>query len=114
MINRRSLLAGLIAAPAVVRASALMALPRAPWPPLIKLRGALLCNGALLHIADYPELFAVMGEAYGCAPGRFRLPDLGQSVLGVGEGLKPLRYLVNAEPRWDMPIGALTLQGFAA
>jgi len=114
MISRRNLIAGLIAAPAIVRISALMALPRAPWPPLIKHRGALLCNGALLHIADYPELFAVMGEAYACAPGRFRLPDLEPSVLSVGEGLKPLRYLVNAEPRWDMPIGALTLQGFAA
>ena len=99
-LSRRAILGGLIAAPAIVRVSHLMAMPRALIRPRLD---SLPCNGELVAIADYPELFAVMGTAYGDAPGRFRLPDLGPSVL------KPLRYRVNATPRFAMPVGMLTL-----
>jgi Phage Tail Collar Domain len=104
MISRRSLIGGLLAAPAIVRLPSLMLMPRAPWPPLLApVPGFLACNGALVSIAEYPDLFAVMGHSYGEAPGRFRLPDLGASVI------KPMRYLISAAPRWDWPVGKLMM-----
>lgn len=35
-----------------------------------------LCNGAELQTTEYPELFAVLGSAYGGTAGRFNLPNL--------------------------------------
>lgn len=48
----------------------------------------LLCDGASLLRATYPDLFAVIGTVYGAADGtHFNLPDLrGRSVIGVGTG----------------------------
>lgn len=48
----------------------------------------LLCDGASLLRADYPDLFAVIGTIYGAADGtHFNIPDLrGRVPLGVGTG----------------------------
>lgn len=48
----------------------------------------LLCDGASLLRADYPDLFAVIGTAYGTTDGsHFSLPDLqGRSPVGSGMG----------------------------
>lgn len=47
-----------------------------------------LCEGQELAQADYPELFAVIGNLYGAAgAGNFRLPDArGRAVAGAGNG----------------------------
>jgi Phage Tail Collar Domain len=104
MISRRKLLCGFVAAPAIVRIDRLMSLPRAPWPPIRRVGDSLFCNGALVRIADYPELFSVIGQSYGAAPGRFRLPDLAPSFV------PPLRYTIAAEPGLAAPVGAMTPQ----
>jgi microcystin-dependent protein len=46
------------------------------------------CDGASLLRADYPDLFAVVGTAYGSADGaHFNLPDLrGRSAVSMGQG----------------------------
>lgn len=46
----------------------------------------LVCNGAMVAIDDYPDLYAVVGLAYGPASdGYFLLPDLtGRSAIGAG------------------------------
>lgn len=53
----------------------------------------LLCDGASVLRADYPDLFAVIGTVYGAADGsHFNLPDLrGRAALsqGTGPGLSP-------------------------
>ena len=50
--------------------------------------GWLLCDGSLLAMTTYPELFAVIGSTYG-GDGRnsFALPDLrGRAAFGAGQG----------------------------
>lgn len=46
------------------------------------------CDGSQVSQAEYPELYAAIGDLYGEAdPGYFRLPDLrGRVSLGAGEG----------------------------
>ena len=73
-------LVGLIAAPAVVKADILM--PIKVWPPIIWRKGRfnwdmLVCNGAELRVADFPELFEYLGYQHGGAGPFFRLPDRG-------------------------------------
>jgi len=48
----------------------------------------LLCDGASLLRADYPDLFTVVGVTYGAVDGtHFNLPDLqGRAALGQGSG----------------------------
>jgi microcystin-dependent protein len=48
----------------------------------------LFCDGASLLRADYPDLFAVVGTAYGAVDGsHFNLPDMrGRTALGSGTG----------------------------
>jgi microcystin-dependent protein len=48
----------------------------------------LLCNGASLAIADYPQLYDVIGTTYGGTGGtHFNVPDLrGRTVIGTGTG----------------------------
>jgi len=48
----------------------------------------LACDGASLLRADYPDLFAVIGTAFGSADGsHFSVPDLrGRAMVGVGTG----------------------------
>jgi microcystin-dependent protein len=83
--------------------------------------GYLKCDGRLVNIIDYPNLFDVIGTTYGGdGSTTFALPDLqGRSVVeaGAGAGLSPLGFgettgsegitLTSA----DMP--ALTLNGTA-
>lgn len=45
--------------------------------------GWLLCDGASYDVNIYPELFALIGTAYGSDPNRFKVPDLrGRSPMG--------------------------------
>lgn len=73
-LTRRRVLAGLIAAPAVVRVSALM--PVRTIPPIIPTgtilmhmgpvpRGFLECDGSILSAREYPELAALLAAKYG-------------------------------------------------
>lgn len=50
--------------------------------------GWLLCNGASLLRATYPDLFTAIGTTFGAADGtHFNVPDMrGRSPLGVGTG----------------------------
>ena len=48
--------------------------------------GYLLCNGASYAVADYPDLYAVIGNTYGGDTENFNVPDYRETVLvGVGE-----------------------------
>lgn len=53
----------------------------------------LACDGSSLLRADYPDLFTVIGTAYGSVDGtHFNLPDLrgrAQIGIGTGSGLSP-------------------------
>lgn len=45
--------------------------------------GWLLCDGASYDVNLYPELFALIGTAYGSDPNRFKVPDLrGRNPMG--------------------------------
>jgi hypothetical protein len=102
--NRRGFLTSLIVAPALVRFSSLMAMPRAPWPPvLLRADDRLVCNGALLRVSDFPELFSVLGNSYGGDDSHFRLPDL-TSLPSPGV------YLINSTPLPSGPAGSLVLR----
>jgi len=48
----------------------------------------LACNGAVVSIADYSELYAVIGDTYGAPIAEhFRLPDFrGRAPIGIGTG----------------------------
>jgi microcystin-dependent protein len=49
--------------------------------------GYLLCNGASVLTATYPNLFAAIGYTYGGAGANFTMPDLrGRTIIGVGTG----------------------------
>jgi len=54
----------------------------------------LVCDGALLDVADYPDLYTVIGHIYGAADSdHFYLPDFrGRSASGsgTGTGLSPV------------------------
>lgn len=47
------------------------------------------CDGTLVSQAQYPQLYAIIGESFGASPpeGQFYLPDLrGQFIRGVDDG----------------------------
>jgi len=47
--------------------------------------GWLLCDGGAVLKADYPELYAVLGDKYGSTSTQFGLPDMSDvSPMGVG------------------------------
>ena len=49
-------------------------------------RGYLLCDGASYAVAEYPDLYAVIGNTYGGDTENFNVPDYRETVLvGVGE-----------------------------
>lgn len=51
--------------------------------------GWLLCDGTAVSRSTYPNLFALVGTAFGAGDGTttFNLPDLrGRSIIGVGTG----------------------------
>lgn len=56
------------------------------WPLATPPVGFLVCNGASLLRASYPDLFAVLGTTFGAADGtHFTLPNLtDRMILGVG------------------------------
>lgn len=58
----------------------------------------LLCDGASVLRADYPDLFAVIGTTYGSADGsHFNLPDLRSRIpLGAGTGSGLSTYALGA------------------
>jgi hypothetical protein len=69
-------LASLLAAPAVVRAEALM--PIKVWRPPLRWRdGYIVLNGAELKISEFPDLFDAFGHHYGGRGSTFRLPTSG-------------------------------------
>ena len=81
ILPRRAFLTGLaslLAAPAVVRAEALM--PIKVWRPrLIWRDGLIASNGVELAVADFPDLFTIFGYMHGgCGP-KFRLYDYSSS-----------------------------------
>jgi len=46
-----------------------------------------LCDGRLLKITDYPDLFNLLGTIYGSQPGMFGVPDFrGRTLVGGGQG----------------------------
>jgi Phage Tail Collar Domain len=79
ILSRRGLLAGLsslLAAPAVVRAEALM--PIKVWRPPLRWRdGYIVLNGAELTISEFPDLFDAFGHHFGGQGTTFRLPTSG-------------------------------------
>ena len=89
--SRRSFLAGLVAAPTILKFGLWMPVKAQPilivdasWlrgPMLIERDGLLLANGAMVERATYPELFAAIGTVYGGNSDgtRFRLPNLSSS-----------------------------------
>ncbi len=56
------------------------------WPNYFIPRNHKLCDGELLNISDYPDLFDIIGNTYGGDGNHnFRLPDLrGRVALGSG------------------------------
>ena len=79
ILSRRGFLAGLsslLAAPAVVRAEALM--PIKVWRPPLRWRdGYIVLNGAELKISEFPDLFDAFGHHFGGQGTTFRLPASG-------------------------------------
>jgi len=54
-----------------------------PYASSVIPEGYLLCDGATLNTADYPELFAVIGYSFGGSGLSFLIPDLiDRSVIG--------------------------------
>lgn len=49
--------------------------------------GTLLCDGSSKLVADYPDLFAVIGYTWGGAGANFNVPDIrGRAKIGSGQG----------------------------
>lgn len=89
MLSRRSLLAGLIAAPVVIRSPGLLMPVKAFASP----EPFLPCDGRRIDRRDYPALFDVIGKALpslGLNPGEAWTPPpyqrLGEFAIATGEG----------------------------
>lgn len=53
------------------------------FPPV----GWTFCQGQLLQVADYPQLYLQIGNTYGGSGGTFAVPDLrGRVPIGMGQG----------------------------
>jgi Phage Tail Collar Domain len=75
-------LASLLAAPAVVRAEALI--PIKVWRPLVRWRdGYIVLNGAEHKISEFPDLFDAFGHHFGGQGTTFRLPTSGGCRCGM-------------------------------
>ena len=58
----------------------------------------MLCDGRLLSVAEYPELAAVLGNAFGSAPsGSFYIPDARGRVVGIASTARPVGTSVGEE-----------------
>ena len=63
----------------------------------VEAQGWMLCDGRMLDVAPYPELFAVLGYRYGGSEARFQLPDYrGGNPLAPGADAKGMgiNYLI--------------------
>jgi microcystin-dependent protein len=76
-------------------------MPATPWAGELMLvplnfapKGWFLCNGALIPVARYPALFAIIGNTFGGdGVTTFALPDLmGRVPVGAGQGPGLLNY----------------------
>ncbi len=106
LIARRGFLLGLVATPAVVSASNLM--PIRPWEAPIEHWGLspwLLCNGAKLSPAEWPELFAVLGYSHGRKGDHFRLPN---HTPEPREGFINATMLATKLDGIGLPVGGIT------
>ena len=52
--------------------------------PGLESQGWMVCDGRMLAVEDYPQLYMVLGYLYGGADGQFRLPDYRGGFLGQG------------------------------
>lgn len=74
-------------------------------------KGYLLCDGASYLVADYPDLFAVIGNKYGAPPDgeHFIVPDArGRSLVGVNPAAPPVDTLGKTEAEVYGAITTLT------
>ena len=84
-----------------------------PFPYDYVPKGWVLCNGAVLEISKYPQLFALLGTAYG-GDGRtsFGLPNLTGRVAvgdGQGQGLTPRKRGERGGTTEALPLTEATL-----
>lgn len=129
MISRRTVLAGLIATPALAKAGiaaeqtftlSVDELPshRHGWivdgPPVGTIQpmweplppGWIVGDGRELRCIDYQDLFSAIGHTFGpsASPHRFRLPDMrGSSPIWMVEGGKftPSKFAIFARVEWQ-------------
>jgi hypothetical protein len=74
-IGRRNFLLGALATPFIIRVDALMPVKR--WGPRpVWLGDNLLLNGAELNAQEFPNLYTLLGHAYGGFGDRFNIPLL--------------------------------------
>lgn len=96
-----------------VAAGVMLAMPEAvaeaagPLPAMGFEGGWLLCDGGSLPIAEYPELFAVIGRSYGSKDGKtFQVPDFTNEVKmkklvaisPLPDGVNIFSYFIKAVP----------------
>jgi microcystin-dependent protein len=59
--------------------------------------GWLFCDGTEYNQGDYADLFAAIGQTYGGAAGKFRVPDMGGRVIIGKNGTYPINASGGAE-----------------
>lgn len=67
-----------------------------PFGGTVAPEGYLLCDGTLYPVADFPNLFAAIGYAYGGAGASFAVPD-GQNRFFLGAGSRAIGDVGGAE-----------------
>lgn len=59
-------------------------------------QGWMACDGRMLAAQDYPQLFAVLGYAYGGSDNRFVIPDYRGQGPHAPSGVPPVATVANA------------------
>lgn len=74
------------------------------------------CDGRILHRADFPELFRVIGTNYGRTPTEFRLPDMRSYTVSENrptEVSEPMAVIKvkpeDGESDFNAPVGMLLM-----
>lgn len=67
------------------------------WPSIVPPVGYLLCNGALVAVAEYPELFAILGYTFGGSGDYFALPSAGDKYPAGPSEVNPVGTYLDAE-----------------